>query len=219
MYGGQWARTGSRLVDAHLEPTGRPGFLPEQHPDPRTRPLGRRPQHQLHGTGTLRRMVRRPIWLSGHRRPRNPQLPSSSPPPSPPRKVAGLTVAGSVCLTARELRQSPASATGESKHNGPRKPGGFRGPCYWSAIQSELHSDECLLLLVALSGLLLFFGRRSSRSWLATSCRCCLQPTTPQPQPLLFTSPPQLEQPQLFFSQPQLLASQPQLLVSQPQAG
>ena len=39
----------------------------------------------------------------------------------------------------------------------------------------------------------------------------------PQPQPLLFTSPPQLEQPQSFFSQPQLLASQPQLLVSQPQ--
>jgi len=37
----------------------------------------------------------------------------------------------------------------------------------------------------------------------------------PQPQPLLFTSPPQLEQPQSLFSQPQL--EQPQLFVSQPQ--
>ena len=41
-----------------------------------------------------------------------------------------------------------------------------RAVLFGQRFNPSSHSDECLLLLVAFSSLLLFFGRRSSRSWL-----------------------------------------------------
>ena len=115
------------------------------------------------------------------------------------------------------------------KHYGPRKPGGFRGPrAIRVAIDPSLARAENYFFgaasLSAFSAAF-FSSLVEGAAGAASTFSSLLSFEAPQPQSLLFTSPPQLEQPQsLFFSsphfeQPQSLffSSQPQLLASQPQ--
>jgi hypothetical protein len=100
------------------------------------------------------------------------------------------------------------------KNNGPRKPGGFRGPCYASqqSIRRLLGAityffgAACFSIFSAAFFSSLVDGAAGAASVFVSLLEAL------QPQ-LLFTSLPQLEQPQLLFDslQPQLLASQPQL--------